>query len=121
MDFDHIGAALLEADADDQHDQIPLAHKTFADQQIRTAGDQALGVEGDAPALTVSVEWTRYYIGLTDMWVGADVAVVPHGKGRLILSQLRLLENLGKDPVADRLFYNMIRFGSTGATREKRR
>jgi hypothetical protein len=38
------------------------------------------------------------------------MAIVPLGKGRCIASQLRLLENLGKDPVADRLLLNMIRF-----------
>ena len=52
----------------------------------------------------------RHYIGPGDTWWGADLAIVPLGKGRCIASQLRLLENLGKDPVADRLLLNMIRF-----------
>ena len=49
-------------------------------------------------------------IGPGDTWWGADMAIVPLGKGRCIASQLRLVENLGKDPVADRLLMNMIRF-----------
>ena len=34
-------------------------------------------------------------------------------EGRCIASQLRLVETLGKDPVADRLLLNMIRFASS--------
>ena len=52
----------------------------------------------------------RHYYGPGDVWHGADLAEVPCGKGRLIVSQLRLVENLGRDPVADRILMNMIRF-----------
>ena len=37
----------------------------------------------------------------------ADVA---HGKGRMLLSTLRLLENLEKDPVAEKILYNLVRW-----------
>ena len=47
-----------------------------------------------------------------DTWWGADVASVPVGRGRCIVSQLRLVENLGTDPVADRILYNLIAFAS---------
>jgi hypothetical protein len=30
------------------------------------------------------------------------------GKGRCIVSQLRLVENLGKDPVADKILINLV-------------
>jgi hypothetical protein len=73
-----------------------------------------VGVPGQPVAATVSLDWTRAYIGLTDVWVGADVAVVPHGRGRLVLSALNLLPHLGRDPVADRLLRNMVRFASDG-------
>ncbi len=40
------------------------------------------------------------------MWL--DLAVAPYGRGRCILSQLRLVENLGKDPVADKILRNLV-------------
>ena len=52
----------------------------------------------------------RHYYGPGDTWWGSDVAVVPVGRGRCILSQLRLVENLGTDPVADKILYNLIDF-----------
>ncbi len=50
----------------------------------------------------------RHYYGPGDTWWGADMAVVPLGKGRCIVSQLHLVENLGKDPVADKILFNLI-------------
>jgi hypothetical protein len=50
----------------------------------------------------------RHYYGPGNTWWGADIAEVPCGKGRCIPSQLRLLENLGKDPVADKILFNLI-------------
>ena len=32
------------------------------------------------------------------------------GKGKYLLSQFQILENLGKDPVADKMLINMIKF-----------
>ncbi|MHC4116536.1 MAG: glycoside hydrolase family 2 protein [Planctomycetota bacterium] len=58
----------------------------------------------------------RHYYGPGDTWWGSDVAVVPVGSGRCILSQLRLVDNLGKDPVADKILLNMIKW--TTADRE---
>lgn len=52
----------------------------------------------------------RHYYGPGDTWWGSDMALVPYGRGRCILSQLRLVENLGKDPVAEKIFYNLIAF-----------
>ena len=40
---------------------------------------------------------------------GSDLAVVPYGKGRLIISTYRIADNLGVDPVADKLLSNMLR------------
>jgi hypothetical protein len=37
--------------------------------------------------------------------------VIPYGRGRLIFSQFLLRETVGRDPVADRLFSNLLRFG----------
>jgi beta-galactosidase len=40
---------------------------------------------------------------------GSDLCSVQYGKGKLIFSTYRLEENLGKDPVADRLLWNMLK------------
>jgi len=50
----------------------------------------------------------RHYYGPGETWWGSDMAVVPLGEGRCIASQLRLVENLGKDPVADKILFNLI-------------
>ncbi|HOD52046.1 MAG TPA: glycoside hydrolase family 2 TIM barrel-domain containing protein [Candidatus Hydrogenedentes bacterium] len=42
-------------------------------------------------------------------WWGNDILVRRFGAGRLVFTHLRILENLGWDPVADRLFVNLIR------------
>ena len=80
------------------------------------AVETLVGVQGEAVAGSLSYEWRnkpRNYLGLDEFWWGADLAVVPHGQGRLILSTLRLLPNLGTDPVADRILFNMIRYGAS--------
>jgi hypothetical protein len=39
---------------------------------------------------------------------GADLAVVPHGKGKVIFCQFDILDRLGKNALADALFANLI-------------
>jgi hypothetical protein len=70
---------------------------------------------GETIVGSIGFEWfsadhKRGYLGPGASWWGADLALVPFGKGRYLISQMRLVENLGKDPVADKLLYNMIRF-----------
>jgi hypothetical protein len=48
------------------------------------------------------------YKGPEPAFYGMDMGVVPQGKGRYVLNTLRLLENLGSDPVADRILLNLI-------------
>ena len=50
----------------------------------------------------------QHHIGPEPAWAGIDIGEVSHGKGRYILSGLRLMENLGKDPVADKILINLI-------------
>ena len=57
-----------------------------------------------------SQEHKMQYAGPGEAWWGSDLAVVSHGKGRCIVSQLRLMNNLGSDPVADRILFNLIRW-----------
>jgi beta-galactosidase len=74
-----------------------------------------LDVGGEVIVGTVGFDWhpapllQRHYYGPGDTWWGVDVTRIPHGKGRILISQLRLVENLGKDPVADKILYNLIR------------
>lgn len=67
-----------------------------------------------ADELAGCLSWDVHYDyrGPTEWWHGADLAVVKHGKGRLILSMLRIPENLGHDPVADKILYNLIQFST---------
>lgn len=76
-----------------------------------------MGIEGKPIAGSIGFDFApdfdvskRHYYGPGETWWGTDVADIPVGKGRCILSQLRLVENLGKDPVADLIFFNLIKF-----------
>ena len=48
------------------------------------------------------------YTGVSAAMHGADLTLVPHGKGCYLLCTHRIVENLGQDPVADRLFSNLL-------------
>ena len=41
---------------------------------------------------------------------GSDIIEVPCGKGKILLSTFKLVDNLGKDSLADRMFVNMIKY-----------
>jgi hypothetical protein len=49
-----------------------------------------------APGAKVKVRW------------GADLAVVPHGKGKVIFCQFDIFDRLGKNALADALFANLV-------------
>jgi hypothetical protein len=48
---------------------------------------------------------------------GLLVSVYNLGAGRFILNALRILENLGRDPVAERLLRNMLRYAASDVER----
>lgn len=52
----------------------------------------------------------RHYNGPGEVWWGANLLLTPHGRGQILLSTFKIIENLGIDPVADRLLFNMIQF-----------
>ena len=86
----------------------PIYENVWAEKSL-------LGVGGETIAGAIGYDWypdldvsKRHYYGPGDSWWGTDLAIVPHGKGRCIVSQLRLLENLGKDPVADKILFNLL-------------
>lgn len=65
---------------------------------------------------TITYDWhaglkhKQNYIGVAGAMHGADMAQIPLGKGRYILGTHRIVENLGLDPVADRLLSNLLRW-----------
>ncbi len=76
-----------------------------------------IDVQGTIVAGTIGYDWfpdydlsRRHYYGPGDVWWGSDLAIVPVEQGQCIVSQLRLVENLGKDPVADKILMNLIKF-----------
>jgi len=50
----------------------------------------------------------RHYNGTGEVWWAADVLETKFGKGTMLLSTLRIIEFLDKDPVAEKLLYNII-------------
>ena len=74
-----------------------------------------LNLDGETIVASIGFEWLSQdrklqYSGPGESWWGGDLAVVPHAKGRSVVSQLRIVENLGRDPVADKILYNLITF-----------
>ena len=57
---------------------------------------------------TTPVATGHYMMGETAWW-GTDILVKRYGSGRIVFTHLRVLENLGTDPVADRIFVNMLK------------
>ena len=79
------------------------------------ADSTLVGIQGEIIVCSIGFDWfpnydrsKRHYYGPGDAWWGADLAIVPFGRGRCILSRLRLVENLGRDPVADKILLNLI-------------
>ena len=80
----------------------------WARQTLRDLGGEAL-------VASIGFNWFSHehklhYSGPGEAWWGADLAQVPLGKGRCLVSQLRIVENLARDPVADKILYNLIEF-----------
>ncbi len=72
--------------------------------------------ETDWIAGTVTYDWyaglkhKQNYLGVSGAYHGADLARLPHGRGSYVLSTHRLTANLGRDPVADRILANLVRW-----------
>ena len=74
-------------------------------------------LEGETVVGALSWSYTTDYSGPRDFWWGSDLAIVPYGRGKMILSTLQLIENLGEDPIADKIFYNMVAFAASESTK----
>lgn len=57
---------------------------------------------------SVGWDYRRDHWGIISAWWGADLAEIPYGKGKIIISTLKLMDNLGKDPVADIIMSNIL-------------
>ena len=88
------------------------ARKTLRNLQI-DSGKAIETVVGSLGFDWFSRDHKFHYSGPGDAWWGSDVAILPLGEGKLIVSQLHLLPNLGKDPVADQILANILRFTSS--------
>ncbi len=82
-----------------------IAPKTF----IETSDEDICGTFDTGP-----IAAGHYMMGETKWW-GSDILVRRYGSGRIVLTHMRILENLGEDPVANRLFVNMLRHFSRWA------
>jgi hypothetical protein len=72
-------------------------------------------LDGETIVASIGFDWFSddhklHYSGPGESWWGADLAMLPWGQGRCLLSQLRIIENLDKDPVADKLLYNLMKW-----------
>lgn len=74
-----------------------LAPKTFAEH-----GDEVFCGTWDSRALIHPINDED-----ATPW-GTDILVQKYGTGRIIFTHLRVLEHLGEDPAADRLFVNLV-------------
>ena len=80
------------------------------------ANETLMGIKTAPIVGSLSFDWgqgghsERNYIGPRDIWWGSDLAEVRYGKGRMLFSTLRLVENLQQDPVAEKLLYNIVRW-----------
>ena len=69
---------------------------------------------GELIVASVSHGWhqgekdAQNYLGPDAAWCGMDLGIVTKGQGRYILSSMRIVENLGTDPVADKILFNLI-------------
>ena len=52
----------------------------------------------------------RHFIGVGDVWYASDLSEIKFGDGLLVPTTLNILNMLGQDPVADKLFFNMINY-----------
>jgi hypothetical protein len=86
-----------------------------AESMVRQEGEYIAGVVTYDHFKDID-KMKRHYAGPGDVWWAADVLLAPMEKGMMLLSTLKLIENLGKDPVADKVLINMIQFAAKNDT-----
>jgi hypothetical protein len=58
--------------------------------------------------LHAGLKLKQNYLGVTEAFHGAKLNEFPYGNGSYFICTLRIVENLEMDPVADRLFANLL-------------
>ena len=64
--------------------------------------------ESDEEMTGIHSAWRAEPGGPLNHWWGTNITVKRLGAGRVVFTHFRVLQHLGKDPVADRLFVNML-------------
>ena len=98
------------------YDGLP-SHCLMSQEYRDVVSRWAMGTpETDWICGTITYDWfaglkhKQNYRGVSAAMHGADMAQKTHGAGSYILSTHRIVENLGKDPFADRLLSNLLRW-----------
>lgn len=78
--------------------------RTVAPRTFLEAGEEDICGTFDTAPLTAR----EPHEGQNECW-GNDILVHRYGSGRIVFTHLRILDHLGDDPVADRLFVNMLK------------
>lgn len=60
-------------------------------------------------------DMVRHYNGPGEVWWAADVLEANIGNGQLLMSTLRIIDYLDKDPVAEKLLFNMVNYAVSQA------
>ena len=74
-----------------------------------------LGLPGQPIVGSISYCWgggepDRHYLGPKGNFRGTDLGVIPHGRGRFVLSTLRIVEGLQKNAMAQALLLNLLNY-----------
>lgn len=107
---------------------VPVAHAVASDRLLRDLPPARflndlyadvvsletvtnLPEDSDVSIWSVSYEWDtkpRNFLGVGDFWPGGDAFSIPHGKGQIVVTTMRVLDRAGRDPIGDRLILNLL-------------
>jgi hypothetical protein len=95
-----------------------LPQNTMMDQVYQNVIPHRMILDVPATQLLIAgaVTWDWYkdyrfdqnYLGPGETYWGSTFSEIPFGEGQVVLSMLRILENIDDDPVAKKLFYNIL-------------
>jgi hypothetical protein len=106
-------------------DDVVLPHRIFEGLPARTLMDPddygqivpheslegfPANAEVIVPCFAAGIPFARPAEGY---WSGANLLAIPVGEGKLVISTLRLLDELEKNPAADRILLNLISYAGT--------
>ena len=100
------GRTFLETGDEDicgTFDTTPIAADNYMVESSESSGDSIRSYASPRPPDSSST-----YCPQNSAWWGSDILIQRYGSGRIVFTHLRILEHLGEDPVADRLFVNLL-------------